>query len=136
MTTRSPKANAVYRRAQLRFWAAMGFYVAAISLANWLIPKDAEAKLVVVCLVMLPALGLVAMIWSIGRVLIELDDEYLRMLEVRRALAATGVVLTVASVWGLLEVYTDVPRLPALAMLPIWCAGLMVGQFWNWRASL
>ena len=45
------------------------------------------------------------------------------------------VVLTVASVWGILEVYTDVPHLSVLAMLPIWCAGLMVGQFWNWKAG-
>ena len=135
MTTRSPKTNAVYRRAQYRFWAAMGFYVAAISLANWLIPKDAETNLLTVGLALIPALGLVAMIWSCGRILVELDDEYLKMLEVRRHLAATGVVLTVASVWGILEVYTDVPHLSVLAMLPIWCAGLMVGQFWNWKAG-
>jgi hypothetical protein len=50
---------------------------------------------------------------------------------VRKALAATGVVLAVASVWGLLELYTDVPRLPVFFIFPLWCGGLVVGQLWN-----
>ncbi|MNC94268.1 hypothetical protein D3C83_110810 [compost metagenome] len=58
------------------------------------------------------------------------------MLEIRKSLAATGVVLAVASVWGILELYTDVPRLPVFFIFPLWCGGLVVGQVWNWKAGL
>ena len=36
-----------------------------------------------------------------------------------------------ASVWGILELYTDVPRLPVFFIFPLWCGGLVVGQLWN-----
>ena len=58
------------------------------------------------------------------------------MLEIRKALAATGVVLAVASVWGILELYTDVPRLPVFFIFPLWCGGLFLGQLWNRAAGL
>ena len=109
MTACSPISNAAYRRYLRRFWPATGLYVVAIGLATWLIPDDAHADALTLGIALLPGLGIVAMIWAMGRLLIELDDEYLKMLEVRKALAATGVALTVASVWGLLELFTDVP---------------------------
>ncbi|HLV08051.1 MAG TPA: hypothetical protein VKY80_10300 [Croceibacterium sp.] len=136
MTTCSPLSNAAYRRYLRRFWPATGLYVVAIGLATWLIPDDAQANALTVGIALLPGLGIVAMIWAMGRLLIELDDEYLKMLEIRKALAATGVALTVASVWGLLELFTDVPVLPVFLVFPIWCGGLVVGQIWNWIAGL
>jgi hypothetical protein len=63
--------------------------------------------------------------------LTELEDEYLRMLEVRKALIATAVALAVASVWGLLEMLTAVPKLEVFWIFPIWCLGLLVGAVVN-----
>jgi len=131
MTGCSPTSNAAYRRYTRRFWAATALYVTAIALATWLIPDDAHASPLTVGIALLPGVGMVAMIWAMARLLVELDDEFLRMLEVRKALAATGVVLVVASVWGILELYTDVPRLPVFLVFPLWCGGLAVGQLWN-----
>ena len=132
----SPASNAAYRRYVRRFWPATALYVLAIALATWLIPDDAPANALTVGIALLPGLGMVGMIWAIGRLLIELDDEFLKMLEIRKALAATGVVLTVASVWGILELYTDVPHLPVFVMFPIWGGGLAVGHVWNKVAGL
>ena len=131
MTACSPQSGAAYRRYLRRFIPATGAYVVAIGLATWLIPDDASASVLTVSIALLPGLGVVAMIWAMARLLIELDDEYLKLLEVRKALAATGVVLAVASVWGILELYTDVPRLPVFFIFPLWCGGLVVGQLWN-----
>jgi hypothetical protein len=131
MTACSPMSNAAYRRYMRRFIPATGLYVVAIALATWLIPDDAHASPLTVGIALLPGIGMVAMIWAMGRLLIELDDEYLKMLEIRKALAATGVVLAVASVWGILELFTDVPHLPVFFMFPLWCGGLAVGQLWN-----
>jgi hypothetical protein len=136
MVACSPTSNAAYRRYLRRFWPATALYVAAIALATWLIPDDAHASPLTVGIALLPGAGIVAMIWAMGRLLVELDDEFLKMLEVRKALAATGVVLVVASVWGILELYTDVPRLPVFLIFPIWCGGLAVGQLWNRIAGL
>ena len=131
MTACSVKSGAAYRRYLRRFWPAVGAYVAAIGLATWLIPDGAHASPLTVSIALLPGLGVIAMIWAMARLLIELDDEYLKVLEVRKALAATGVVLAVASVWGILELYTDVPPLPVFFIFPLWCGGLVVGQLWN-----
>ena len=131
MTVCSPRSGAAYRRYLRRFWPATGAYVLAIALATWLIPDGAQADALTVAIALLPGLGIVAMIWAMARLLIELDDEYLKLLEVRKALAATGMVLAVASVWGILELYTDVPRLPVFFIFPLWCGGLVVGQLWN-----
>ncbi len=57
------------------------------------------------------------------------------MLEVRKALGATGLVLAVASVWGVLELFTDVPKLPVFLIFPMWCGGLAIGQAFNRRAG-
>lgn len=131
----SPQQSAAYRRYLRRFWPATALYVLAIALATWLIPDDAHASVLTVGIALLPGAGIVAMIWAMGRLLIELDDEYLRMLEVRKALVATGLVLAVASVWGVLELFTDVPRLPVFLIFPLWCVGLAIGQVFNRRAG-
>ena len=136
MTACSPMSNAAYRRYVRRFWPATGLYVLAIALATWLIPDNATASPLTIAIALLPGLGMVVMIWAMARLLVELDDEYLKMLEIRKSLAATGVVLAVASVWGILELYTDVPRLPVFFIFPLWCGGLGVGQLWNWKAGL
>lgn len=135
MPTCTPMANAAYRRYLRRFWPATGLYVLAIALATWLIPDDAPASALIIGIALLPGLSMVMMIWAIGRLLIELDDEYLKMLEVRKAFFATGVVLVVASVWSVLKLYTQVPHLPVFFIFPIWCVGLMVGALWNLKAG-
>ena len=75
---------------------------------------------------------MLAAIGAIGRFVAEIPDEYLRMLEVRKIIVATGVTLAITSVWGLLELYSDtLPRLPVFYVFPIWCGGLFVGQLVN-----
>ncbi|HNN56721.1 MAG TPA: hypothetical protein PKG84_10305 [Novosphingobium sp.] len=48
-----------------------------------------------------------------------------------KAIFATGMTLAVASVWGLLEIFTDVPSLPVFWIFPIWSMGLGAGAVWN-----
>lgn len=120
------------RRYVRRFLPITALYIASILLASWLIPDDAPATPLVIALAILPGLCVVGWIWAMGRLLVELDDEFLRMLEVRKMVVATGITLAVTSVWGILELYTpDVPRLPVFFVFPIWCAGLALGQLVN-----
>ncbi|MGZ8998632.1 MAG: hypothetical protein ACXW2T_07235, partial [Allosphingosinicella sp.] len=79
----------------------------------------------------LPALPLLFVFYAMGRYLAELTDEYVRMLEVRKALVATGLTLAVATVLGFLEIYAEAPHMPLFFIPCIWFGGLCVGQIVN-----
>jgi hypothetical protein len=124
--------NPAFRRYLRRVVPITLAYLASIALATWVIPDDAPANALTIGLAILPGLAVVGWIWAMGRLLVELDDEYLRMLEVRKMIVATGVTLAVTSVWGILELYSpEVPRLPVFFVFPIWCVGLALGQVFN-----
>jgi len=123
--------NPAYRRYLLRTIPVAIGYIAAVLLASWLIPDHAPATPLTIAIALVPGLVVLGWVWAMARLLIELDDEYLRLLEVRKILVATGVTLAVTSIWGILELYTDVPRLPVFFVFPLWCLGLFVGQLVN-----
>lgn len=120
-----------YRRYGRRMAALSLAYIAAIVTAALAIPHDAAPSPVSIGLALVPGVAILGMIWAIGRLLVELDDEYLRLLEVRKFIVATGVMLALASVWGLLELFTTVPRVPVFYAFPLWCLGLVVGVLYN-----
>jgi len=128
--TRPPR-HAAYRRYVRRMLPTALAYLAAVGLASWLIPDHAPPTVGTVLLALLPGLAAAGWVWAMARLLIELDDEYLRMLEVRKFLVATGFMLALTSMWGLLELFTTVPRLPIFFAYPLWCLGLFVGQLVN-----
>ena len=68
---------------------------------------------------------------SFARLMLELNDEFVRLLVVRQALAATAITLSVTSVWGMLEMFTDLPKLDVFWVFPLWCMGLAVGSIIN-----
>lgn len=123
--------NPAYRRYLWRMAGLAAAYIGAVAGASATIPDGAAPSPLYVALAIVPGLAIVGFIWAMGRLLVELDDEYLRMLEVRKFIVATGVALAVASVWGLLELMLDVPRLPVFFIFPLWCAGLVIGQIYN-----
>ena len=80
---------------------------------------------------LLPGLVVLGWVWNMGRLLVEMEDEYLRMLEVRKMLWASAITLSICGGWGLVELFAAVPRLPVFFVFPIWCGGLAVGQLIN-----
>jgi hypothetical protein len=120
-----------YRRYLRRLAAAAALYVAAILAATRLLDHGAAPSALAIGIALVPGLAVVLMILAIGRLLIEMEDEFLRMIEVRKAMIATGVTLAVTSVWGLLELFTAVPKLEVFWVFPLWCAGLGLGAMIN-----
>ncbi|QCB55405.1 hypothetical protein E5675_13850 [Sphingopyxis sp. PAMC25046] len=106
-------------------------YIAAVMLASWIIPDNAAATPLTVAVALVPALATSGFIWAMARYLAELTDEYVRMLEIRKILVATGLTLALASGWGILELFTDVPKVPLFFVFPVWCLGLAVGSLVN-----
>lgn len=79
----------------------------------------------------LPALPIIGIFFSIGRYLIEEQDEYVRMMMVRQALIASGFALSIATVWGFLENFELVGHIDAYYIAVLWFAGLGLGSCIN-----
>lgn len=82
-------------------------------------------------LALLPGLAIIGIFWSIGRLIVEEKDEFLRMLVIRQSLIATGFAMCAASVWGFLEVAEVVPHLDAYLWAVAWFFGLGIGAVAN-----
>jgi hypothetical protein len=79
----------------------------------------------------LPALPIIGVFAAIGRYLVEEQDEYVRMLMVRQTLWASGIALSVATIWGFLESFDLVGHIDAYYIAVLWFAGLGIGACIN-----
>ncbi|MEP2735419.1 MAG: hypothetical protein ABJP34_03900 [Erythrobacter sp.] len=121
-----------YRRYIARFIPLAIFYLASVMLATWLLPDDAPINALLIGLGLMTGLAVAGWIWTFARLLIELEDEFLKLLEVRKMIVATGFILLITSMWGILELYSPaIPKLPVFFVFPLWCLGLALGQLYN-----
>ena len=109
----------------------MAFYVVFLGIAGRFVKNGSVTGLPAYLLALLPGLAVVGVFWAIGRLLIEEQDEYLRMLFVRQTLVATGFALSVATVWGFLENFGLVQHIDAFYIAILWFFGLGVGSIYN-----
>ena len=78
-----------------------------------------------------PALPIIAIFAAIGRYLVEEHDEYVRMLMVRQTLWASGITLSLATIWGFLESFDIAGHVDAYYVCVVWFAGLGIGGIIN-----
>ena len=114
-----------------RLAVAMTAYVLLLVGVQRLFPLDMMRGPSRWLLAALPGLPIAAVFWLIGRFIMEMRDEYLRMLEVRKALIATGVTMTLVSIWGFLEMLADAPHFPLFYIPIMWFGSLGIGQCAN-----
>ena len=119
------------RRYRTRTLIGAAAYVATTAVATWFIPDDAPPGAGPVALAIIASAGVLVWIWATARFLVEIDDEYQRMLQVRAILVATGLTLAVTNMWGMVELFTTAPRLPVFFVFPLWCLGMIVGGLVN-----
>jgi hypothetical protein len=79
----------------------------------------------------LPALPIIGIFAALGRYLVEEQDEYVRMLMVRQILWASGLTLSIATVWGFLDNFRLVGHADGYWLIAIWFAGLGIGGIVN-----
>ena len=87
------------RRYTVRIVLLMLAYGLALVLANWAFPAVRHITPLAWALAILPALPIVGVFIVIGRLIVETEDEYQRMLFVKQTLIATGLTLAIATVW-------------------------------------
>ena len=123
-------ANPVIVRYNRRFLAAAFGYVLGLGIAITLWNNFELSGPVVFAIALLPTIPTFAMIWAMGRYLVEETDEYLRYRTVRAALMSLGMVLAIGIFWGFLEMFELVPHIWAWWVLPVWAIGLGLAQLW------
>ena len=119
------------KRYNVRLLAVMTVYVITLVGAIWWFRHAPPAGVLAWVVAVLPALPIMGVFVVLGRLIVELRDEYVRMLLVRQALVATGFALSVCTAWGFLENFGLVRHVAAYYAAVLWCGGLGVGGFVN-----
>jgi hypothetical protein len=123
--------NAAMHRYVRRVAAASLAYLVTLWLAVHFVGHDRVSGPVAYLLALLPGISVVGYFWAIGKLLIEEDDEYRRMLFVRQALFASGFTLSIATVWGFLENFHLVAHVDGYFAAILWFVGTGLGALWN-----
>ena len=114
-----------------RVAVSTSIYLIAMALMVMVENSGSEILVVRALVALLPGLAIIGVFWAIGRLILEEQDEFIRMLVVRQSLIATGITLSVASVWGFLESADLVVHADAYWWPVLWFVGLAVGATSN-----
>lgn len=106
-------------------------YVGSLFAATELISEGDPITPVSIAIAIVPGIAVVGYFWAMGRYIVELKDEFLRMLMVRQSLIATGLAFSAASVWGFLESFGQAPHIEAYWWPILWFFGIGVGAVVN-----
>ena len=111
--------NIAVRRYQRRLIPAMVLYAAFLVLAIMAFQHMHPVGIVAYTLALLPAIPIIAAIIIIGLYLVEEKDEFQRNLLIHSMLWGIGGVLTLATAWGFLELFTTVPHFQIYLSFPL-----------------
>ena len=107
-----------------RMLGAGGIYVVGLFTAIWVHDALHPNGLLAFAVAFLPSVGVLLMVYAMGRLVTEEEDEYLRHRHIRASLFGLGTLLTLATVWGFFEQFDLVPHVPTWAAVPVFALGL------------
>jgi uncharacterized membrane protein len=115
-----PVQSAARKRYMRRLMFALSAYSVLLvsTLSIW--KAHAPTGLAAYTLAFVPALPLLACILTIGLYLKEEEDEFVRFIAGQSALAASGALLAIGTVWGFLEHFDLAPRISTWLAFPVW----------------
>ena len=126
-----PGKGQVQKRYIKRMAIFTSLYLAAVALTAFADKELALSDTARFSSALLPGFAVIGTFWAIGRLIIEEQDEFLRMLTVRQSLIATAIALSAASVWGFLEAEELVSHIDAFWWVVVWFFGIAVGAVSN-----
>ena len=121
------------RRYKQRIAIAMGAYLVSLFAAEYLISRGLVDGPLMWTLALIPGVVVTGAFYAIAMLIIEQRDEFMRMLVVRQVLIATGIALSIATIWGFLENFELVPHIDSYWVGILWFFGFGVGGFVNKR---
>ena len=102
------------------FIPAMLIYVIGVFAITWAEDKSYLAPNALYFLTLIPIFGIFAWMWAQWRYVQELD-EYLSKLQTDAMMYGFMIITAIAMGWGLMELMTDVPRIPIFFAGPGFC---------------
>lgn len=119
------------RRYLVRMAVLMSVYLVLVFAASRLLGDGGVTGIPAYAVAVAPAVPILGVFWALAKFLVELNDEYLRHLQVRQMIVATGFALTIGTVYGFLEEFELVPFIPSYHVTTLWFLGLGVGAVYN-----
>ncbi len=119
------------RRYLIRAGGSMLAYLLSLGAAEFLVESHLVDGPLVWLLALLPGLAVMGFIWAMALRMIEQPDEYLRMLMVRQMLVATGITISLATIWGFLEEFALVQHARLYWVFVLWCFCQGLGALFN-----
>ncbi len=98
-----------------------GIYLAGVFAAKYAIIDRGVTGPLAYAVALVPGLATIGLFWSTGKMIVETEDEFMRMLAVRQQLIAVAFAMAVACVWGTLEMFGLVEHVAASTAS--WCCG-------------
>lgn len=123
--------RAAMKRYTRRLAAIMLVYVGAIFLGVSAKESGALEGALLYVAAIVPGICILAVFWAMGRIMIELKDEFIRMLMVRQTLIATAFALGLAAIHGFLTIFGLTEKIDAFWWPTLFFLGLFVGQVAN-----
>jgi len=120
------------RRYLVRLIVLMTIYLVSLFIAVRAFRADAVSGIPAYALAIAPALPVVGVFWAVMRFLVEEKDEFIRLLQVRQCLFATGFCLTIMTIWEFLQNFDLVPPgNGGFGAAFFWFVGLGFGGVYN-----
>ncbi|WP_239805165.1 hypothetical protein [Croceicoccus hydrothermalis] len=118
------------RRYNTRLVATSLAYITGLGVAVWIHNRLELSPLALFFVALLPVIPTLAIIFIMGRYIVEEQDEYLRHRAVQASLVGLGAVLALGSFWGFLETFSVVPHVPGWMSVPVFAVGMSAAQCW------
>jgi hypothetical protein len=120
------------RRYVIRIAVLMSLYLVTLLAAVTAFKTHSVSGIPAYALAVLPALPIIGVFWAVMRLLVEESDEFIRMMQVRQSLVATGFCLTIMTIWEFLQNFDLVPPgNGGFGAAFFWFMGLGVGALYN-----
>jgi hypothetical protein len=127
-----PRFTPAQQRYNRRVLALGLVYAVVLMGAIYVIKHQLVAGAAAIAIGILPGLAVSGFFLLLLRYLVEETDEYQRFLQVRQILIATGLALSIETIWGFLEGFGLASHILAWNWAVIWFVALGIGGGVNW----
>ena len=119
------------RRFLIRVGVSAVVFMAAVAAARHLTGQELVVGPLLWAVALAPGLAMLSIFYAYGMLILEQEDEFIRMLIVRQLVIATGVALAFATVWGFLEEFGLVAHVYLYFVPVAWIVGFALGGLVN-----